>query len=1055
MPKTLGVGHHVSVTTFEVAPLVERDPRKIGDYVVRGRLGEGGMGTVYLADDPNYGPDLHVAIKVIRADVAAQPEFIRRFEREVGATRAVQSQHVAVFLDAGVDNAMPWLAIRYHAGRTLKDWVDTHGPLDAEQVEALAMGLLIGLGDIHRAGLIHRDVKPSNVLLTSTGPVIIDFGLAVGPEATSITRTGHVVGSPGWMAPEQVSGGRIGPEVDVFSWASVVQFAATGASPFGRGRPDAQLYRVLHAEPVAHGITGRLGQLVESGLAKDPAQRPSIDRLSLALESDIIARDTPSTNAAPLTRLDLPVAVALPPREQRKLPLLQAALAVLALAIAVPFVLIALRGGDPVSEANEPTVESANETRTEVSIESQGASNGSEDVVSPSAVASDSADPTPPECRSGYGSPTSPLVRTVPENAAQELVGQVWPGASLAVPFDESPRDVVTLGDGRIAMVTFENEVIVWDPAAPLAAMQRWPRLDATTWVLAPVGASEVAVGLDDGRVMVFDANQPDADAMTFQAHDQRIIGLVGLCDGRVVATGRSSDELAVLAPDGSVDRWQGSGEMSAVLRLQENTLVVAVMQGQLQIYDLDVRDRVVETISTGLRAGIVALEVLDDETLVAVDTNGDGEAWRRGADAEMASRRLGPDDWFGATMVAIPGGRVAVGGTEGSAQLWHPSTDRLVELDAGRRDDGRPIVLGDENREITATPDGHVVTVSFDDIMRIWPAGLDVDDTPVVVAPAAVVSIDPDQINGGHQLAVLGDGSIAAVARAVRVIEVQPAIASSANRLAAIVSVASADSRIAVARADGRVSLLDDNELVFDLPGDGRVVTALELTTAGAAFATVSSAGERASTVTRVDDQGTQQEMSLETGIATIHTLVGSNGLAVGTDDGRVLILGGDGSEVVVFDQADTAVVDIAQLDDGRLVVAADDSEFWLVDRSSGEVIAYAHPFGSPAPLLVWDGKVVTAGGNGRLRMWDPQDLGGEPELIETAPGQIVDVTLVGEMMVVANERGRISVVERSGEVIATREMSHQLLDLGASGERIVVASESGVSLIEIEVGS
>ena len=248
------------------------DPELIGPYRLRGRLGAGGMGRVYLGLSPGGRA---VAVKVIRADLAQDAEFRARFRREVTVARQVSGLFTAPVIDADVDGPVPWLATAYVRGPSLADAVSEHGPLPAASVLALARGLAEGLGAIHAAGVVHRDLKPANVLLAEDGPRVIDFGISRAVEASVLTHTGLVVGSPGFMSPEQAEGREVGPPSDIFSLGAVLAFAATGQGPFGSGSTPALVYRVVHSAPQLDLLPAEVRALAERCLAKDPARRPT------------------------------------------------------------------------------------------------------------------------------------------------------------------------------------------------------------------------------------------------------------------------------------------------------------------------------------------------------------------------------------------------------------------------------------------------------------------------------------------------------------------------------------------------------------------------------------------------------------------------------------------------------------------------------------------------------------------------------------------------------------------------------------------------------------
>ncbi|MGI5039575.1 serine/threonine-protein kinase [Streptomyces sp. JAC128] len=266
------------------------DPQRIGTYRLLGRLGAGGMGQVFLARSDRGRT---VAIKLVRPELAEQQQFRDRFRAEVQAARKVGGSWTAPVLDAGVDDAVPWVATGYVAGPSLHRIVSgrpgapvaesgAYGPLPGRSVRLLGAGLAGALQDIHRAGLIHRDLKPSNVLVTIDGPRVIDFGIARALDTVAdggLTRTGAMIGSPGFMAPEQVRGERVTTACDVFCLGSVLAYAATGRLPFGAAdsRIHALMYRIAQEEPDLTGVPADLVDVIRDCLEKDPAARPSTE----------------------------------------------------------------------------------------------------------------------------------------------------------------------------------------------------------------------------------------------------------------------------------------------------------------------------------------------------------------------------------------------------------------------------------------------------------------------------------------------------------------------------------------------------------------------------------------------------------------------------------------------------------------------------------------------------------------------------------------------------------------------------------------------------------
>lgn len=267
--------------------LRREDPRVVGSFRLHRRLGAGGMGVVYLGSDRK---GQRVALKVIRPDLAEDQEFRSRFAREVSAARRIRGGCTARLVAADLEADRPWFATQYVPGPSLHDKVADEGALSAGETAAIGAALSEGLVAVHEAGVVHRDLKPSNILLSPKGPRIIDFGIAWATGASTLTHVGTAVGSPGFLAPEQVRGAAVTPATDVFSLGATLAYASTGDSPFGHGSSEVMLYRVVHEEPQLHGVPDALAPLVHACLAKDPEDRPSTLQISLRLK-EIAARE--------------------------------------------------------------------------------------------------------------------------------------------------------------------------------------------------------------------------------------------------------------------------------------------------------------------------------------------------------------------------------------------------------------------------------------------------------------------------------------------------------------------------------------------------------------------------------------------------------------------------------------------------------------------------------------------------------------------------------------------------------------------------------------------
>ena len=248
----------------------------MGPFRVVGRLGSGGMGVVYAALDDR---DRRVAVKCVHRVYADDAEFRARFAREVALVRRVRAACVPRFLGADTRAEVPWLATEYVPGPTLSQYVRTRGVLEGASLTAFAMGVAEALTAIHGVGVVHRDLKPGNVILSPDGPKVLDFGIARAVEETALTHTGGLVGTPRWVSPEQYGGDPASDRSDVFAWAGLVCFAATGRGPFDADGIDATIARILSEPPRLEGLPDTLRPLLERALAKDPTQRPDAAEL--------------------------------------------------------------------------------------------------------------------------------------------------------------------------------------------------------------------------------------------------------------------------------------------------------------------------------------------------------------------------------------------------------------------------------------------------------------------------------------------------------------------------------------------------------------------------------------------------------------------------------------------------------------------------------------------------------------------------------------------------------------------------------------------------------
>ncbi len=275
-------------------PLRPDDPTRIGHYRLTARLGAGGMGVVYLGVAWDGSP---VAVKVLRPELADDEEFRVRFGREVAALVLVKGECTVRVIEADSQSAMPFVVTEYAPGPSLSEYMDKHGSVGPEMLFGLATGLAEALTVIHAAGIMHRDLKPSNIILTEAGPKVIDFGIARRQDTAAVTKAGMMIGSMGFMAPEQISGNP-GPEADVFAWGVTVAYAASGRSPFGAGSTHSILYKIMYGDADISTVPDSLRPLVEDALIKDPQTRPTarqlLDRLTSASRRNEETNENPT-----------------------------------------------------------------------------------------------------------------------------------------------------------------------------------------------------------------------------------------------------------------------------------------------------------------------------------------------------------------------------------------------------------------------------------------------------------------------------------------------------------------------------------------------------------------------------------------------------------------------------------------------------------------------------------------------------------------------------------------------------------------------------------------
>jgi serine/threonine protein kinase len=357
-------------------PLAMDERETIGPYRIVGRMGAGGMGVVYagIADD-----NARVAVKVIHPGLAADPQFLARFVREVDLLSRVRGRCTVSVLAADTAAMPPWLATEFVPGPTLSTYVQDNARLRPEELLSFGVDIAEALTDIHRAGIVHRDLKPGNVILSASGAKVLDFGIARALDESGLTGTGALIGTPGWISPEQYRGDQADAAADVFAWGALMAYASTGRPPFGIGAPDVLAYRVMSVDPDLSGVPAQVRDLVRSALAKDRASRPAAHEL--------LARVTALRSGTKLMPPPVP--------DKRLMVPLWSAAAVVAAVVAVGTVFAVTSRGTPETLQSGPTYAESRESHTsEPPEEPATASESAEETPSASETPEETPTPT-------------------------------------------------------------------------------------------------------------------------------------------------------------------------------------------------------------------------------------------------------------------------------------------------------------------------------------------------------------------------------------------------------------------------------------------------------------------------------------------------------------------------------------------------------------------------------------------------------------------------------------------------------------------------------------
>ncbi|TCJ35900.1 serine/threonine-protein kinase [Parafrankia sp. BMG5.11] len=703
--------------------LDDADPRHVGPYTLIRRLGAGGMGTVYLATDP---AGRHVAVKVVRADMADDPEFRARFAREARHAARVPRFCTAALLTADPDGPIPYLATEYVPGPTLAAHIAQHGPLPPADAEHVAINVLTALSAIHGAGVVHRDLKPGNVILGPTGARVIDFGISRATRHDTATLTGHqvTVGTPAFMTPEQIIGLPVTPATDLFAWGGLVIYAATGHYPFGTDHVALVGHRVLREPPDTTGLPPALHAAVTAAMHKNPTRRPATTDLYRMLLGT--AQPTPDPHPpagapptppprAPRTAMPQPLPAAPPPRRARgggrRAPLVAfTATAILTAAVAVP--LVFLRGHPTGTAAQDPPSRPGDLTAASHTLATRAAhATDSETAVRLALAAYRLADTA--ETRAALISASAAL--GVAEN------GEIRVTAGAINEVDVSP-------DGK-TLVTAPSHVNpqLWDISGKqprLLAELPAEQISAQGAVFSPNGTTAVTAHAD-GIARIWTTTHPSTPTAEITDPAGPLYEIALSPDGTTLAVGSN---------DGTTHLWNienpstpeqlgvttlGQGPVASIAFTPDGD-TLAISNGNENVARLWTitdpnRPRLAATL-TGHTQPIWNLQT-SRNIVATAGTDGTTRIWTITNPAQPHLESILPDGTSVTALDISPDGNtLATANTSGTVQLWN-ITNPNKPSSAGKLAGHTATV-----RDLTYTPDGKtLITSSHDGTTRLW----------------------------------------------------------------------------------------------------------------------------------------------------------------------------------------------------------------------------------------------------------------------------------------------------------------------------------------------